>query len=189
MALTTWAAYQAANPDKAKQLTQILMCAKGVGVNDNYVFEIDPVTGGLPIIISPTTIQYDLDAVSTKVAEDTVVPANNRPLPVKVFSTTGVTRTKANAPVRHAYSTNVTTLAYTQLVAATTLVATKMQIFDSSGQTLYLGFGAAGAEVDQLMIVPGGLDIEYTVPASTRISIKAISADATAGEIVINFLT
>jgi hypothetical protein len=185
MALTTWAAYQANNPEKAQQLTQVLLCIKGTGVNENYVLEADPATGGLPIVISQAPIEFTLNGADQAVTQDTTTPSNDRPLPVK-----SIGRTKANAPVRNNYvSTPVTTAAYVQLVAATTATAQKLQIFDSSGETLYLATGAAGAEVDQLMITPGGLEIEYAIAAGSRISIKAISANASVGEIVINFLT
>lgn len=84
-------------------------------------------------------------------------------------------------------SVNVTTAAYVQLIASTALAATEMFIFDSSGQTLVLAFGAAASEVDQFYIVPGGnATVPITVPISTRVSIKAVSATASAGEIDIN---
>ena len=99
-------------------------------------------------------------------------------------------RTKANAPVRNDYtSTGVTTSAYVQLVASTTSAANRLQIFDSSGQTMILALGGAGSEVDTIYITPGGIDIDYAIPASTRVSIKALSANASVGEIDINFLT
>lgn len=86
-------------------------------------------------------------------------------------------------------STNVTTAAYVELIASTTALTKKLQIFDSSGQTLYLALGAAASEVDKLIIVPGGNgDIQVSIPASTRISLKAISATANTGEIVVNLL-
>lgn len=56
MALTKWSDYVANFPQKAQQLTQILMCAKGAGTNENYVFEVDPITGGLPIIVSAKAV-------------------------------------------------------------------------------------------------------------------------------------
>ena len=81
----------------------------------------------------------------------------------------------------------VTTLAYTQLIAATAAYTTQLDIFDSSGQTLVLAFGAAAAEVDQFLITPGGVGpYNIAIPAGTRISIKAVSANATVGEIDIN---
>ncbi len=81
--------------------------------------------------------------------------------------------------VRYTYSTAaVTTAAWVQMIASTAAAINCMQIFDSSGQTLILGVGGAGAEVTQLIISPGGLDgcVPLRIPASSRVSLKALSA-------------
>jgi hypothetical protein len=98
-------------------------------------------------------------------------------------------RAKANAPVRNDYtSTNVTTAAYVQLVASTSNDASQIEIFDSSGQTLVLAVGAAASEVDQINIFPGGNGrVPLFIPSGSRVSIKAVSATASVGEIDINF--
>jgi hypothetical protein len=85
-------------------------------------------------------------------------------------------------------STNVTTSAYTEIVANTPNEYSAVEIFDSSGQTLKLAIGAIGSEVDQFLIFPGGNGrIPYSVLQSQRVSIKAVSANATVGEICVNF--
>lgn len=91
--------------------------------------------------------------------------------------------------VRNDYTgVNVTTSAYTQLIASTANDYKEVEIFDSSGQTLKLAFGAASSEVDKILIFAGGNGrVRLAVPSSTRISIKAVSATASAGEISINF--
>ena len=91
--------------------------------------------------------------------------------------------------VRNVYSsTNVTTAAYVQLVASTSEVTNAVEIFDSSGQTLAIAFGGSGSEVNQFYVYPGGNGrIPCLIPTGTRVSIIAISANATAGEIDINF--
>lgn len=91
---------------------------------------------------------------------------------------------------RHDYqATPVTTAAYTQLVASTSADFKELQIFDSSGQTLVLAIGAAASEVDKLYIFPGGQGyMKAKIASGSRISVKAVSADADAGEISINFL-
>lgn len=100
-------------------------------------------------------------------------------------------RSKANNPVRNVYSSvNVTTAAYVELVASLTSTANYIEIFDSSGQTLVIAFGAAASEVDQFNVFPGGNGpIPINIPAGTRVSIKAVSATANVGEIDINFYT
>ena len=85
-------------------------------------------------------------------------------------------------------STNVTTGAWTQLLASVGATAIKeIEIFDSSGETLELGLGAAGSETSSSFIIPGGNGrIPLQIPAGTRLSIKAVSATANVGEIVVN---
>lgn len=88
---------------------------------------------------------------------------------------------------RYDYIVPVTTADYTEIVALTADDASAVEIFDSSGQTMVLAFGGAGAEVDKIYIFPGGNGrIPLTVPAGTRLSVKAVSATATAGELTVN---
>lgn len=90
---------------------------------------------------------------------------------------------------RNAYSsTNVTTSSYTQLVASLGSAVNEIEIFDSSGETLVIATGAAGSESDQIYVFPGGNGrVPLAIAASARVSIKAVSASATSGEIAINF--
>jgi hypothetical protein len=90
--------------------------------------------------------------------------------------------------VRNDYSsTSVTTSAYTQLVASTTAVVRELEIFDSSGQTLVIATGAAASEVNLFYVFPGGNGrIPVYIAGGTRISIKAVSANATSGEFIMN---
>lgn len=91
--------------------------------------------------------------------------------------------------VRTVYATtNVTTAAWVQLVASLGRYVTEISVFDSSGQTLKLGVGAPGSEVTQLIITPGGNGtVPLNIPKGSRVSIRAISATANAGESDINF--
>jgi hypothetical protein len=90
--------------------------------------------------------------------------------------------------VRNDYSSvNVTTAAYVQLIASTSGITNVIEVFDSSGQTLVIAFGAPAAEVDKFLVFPGGNGrITCAIPAATRVSIKAVSATANVGEIDIN---
>jgi len=96
-------------------------------------------------------------------------------------------RTAADKARNDYSSVNVTTSAYTQLIASTAAEAHEVEIFDSSGQTLFLATGAAASEVNQVYIIPGGNGrIPLRIAAGTRISVKAVSGTASAGEIDIN---
>jgi hypothetical protein len=88
--------------------------------------------------------------------------------------------------VRNDYSSvNVLTSAWVQLIASTAAEIDLLTVFDSCGQTLELGTGAAASESRQLIIPPGGVDGQFQlrIPAGTRVSVRAVSANCTSGEI------
>jgi hypothetical protein len=93
----------------------------------------------------------------------------------------------SNAPIYNVYSsTNITTAAYTQLIASTTSATTYIDIFDSSGQAMVLATGGAGSEVIQAYIPPGGGSLSFAIPAGTRVAYKALTANATSGYLLLN---
>jgi hypothetical protein len=103
-------------------------------------------------------------------------------IPVEAVVTIGA-KTYADS-ARNVYSsTNVTTGAWVEVVAATAHAFTWIAIFDSCGQTLELGAGAALSESRILVIPPGGMyGVPLGVAAGTRLSLRAISASCTTGE-------
>ena len=125
-------------------------------------------------------------AATTDTALVVAISPNNT---VGVAAPTG--RARANAPVVTTYSsTNVTSGAYVQLVASTTSATNMIEIFDSSGVALYFATGAAGSEVNQFVIYPGGNgQVNFAIAASTRLSVKAVSTSATSGTGIINLYT
>lgn len=94
------------------------------------------------------------------------------------------------ALVRNDYtSTNVLTSAYVQLVASTTDIINKIYVTDSSAQTLKIAVGAAASEVDQFYIAPNFTGvIDLYIPASSRISIKSVSATANTGQLLLSLI-
>lgn len=137
--------------------------------------------GALPAL---TKVVSGYDGANVQVIKTDV----NGELQVDVLSVTPSTgRSKVNL-IRNDYtSTSVTTGAYVQLVASTSAAINLLDIFDSSGETLVFAVGAAAAEVDQFYISPGGNGrIELAIPAASRLSVKAISATASVGELIIN---
>ncbi len=85
-------------------------------------------------------------------------------------------------------STNVTTGAWVQLIASTAAASSQLNIFCGTGECLELGTGAAASETRVLLIPPGGFDalIPLTIAASTRVSVRAVSATANTGSLVLN---
>lgn len=90
---------------------------------------------------------------------------------------------------RNNYATgNVSTAAYTQLVSSLDSNVQMLEVYDGSGQSLVLAIGASGSEVNKLYIVPGGNGkIPIQLKVGDRVSVKAISANATTGELLVNF--
>jgi len=64
---------------------------------------------------------------------------------------------------------------------------TALRIFDSSGQIMELGIcnynAPPNAEVRQFLVPPGGIELDTAIIFGQRISIRAVSAPATTGEI------
>lgn len=113
-----------------------------------------------------------------------VIASDQASIPAKVAG-----KAKVNIARNDYTGTPVTTAAYVTLIPTTSAAISEIFIFDSSGQTLVLAVGAAGLEVDQIYIVPGGNGIvPLAIAAGVRVSIKAVSANATVGEIDINCL-
>lgn len=113
-----------------------------------------------------------------------VLSSDSSSLPVKIVG-------KASSGfARNDYSSvPVTTGAYVTIIASTASAASEIYVFDSSGQTLVLAIGAAASEVDQFLIIPGGNgSVPLAIPAGSRISVKAVSASATVGELDLNLL-
>jgi hypothetical protein len=131
-----------------------------------------------------TKVPSNLTVTSTRL----LVDGSGVTQPVSGTVSVGNTqRSKVNLARNDYGSVNVTTGAYVQLIASTSAQATMLEIFDSSGQTLVLAVGAAASEVDQFYINPGGNgQVQLLIPASSRVSIKAVTASATAGYINLN---
>lgn len=154
-----------------------------------------------------TNIRWDRDGSEQEVVEDTGTPAANRPLPVQPMANNPVAggftalecsenrylKTQESALVGgtlyHDYvATPVTTLAWQELDPGIGNDVAKMEIFDSSGELLELGLGAAGAEARHIFIMPGGNGPTIVnIPTGTRIAIRAVSDTANSGFIAINW--
>ncbi len=160
--LDSWPTWVTNQPYVSKQIPPGAMIVRGSGTNAYYVLEADPATGAIPVAATfPASI---------------------------VVTVAGGAYADS---VRNVYSsTNVTTGTWVQLIASTAAVINCLTVFDSSGQTLKLGIGAAMAETITMIIPPGGLGgcIPLHIAAGTRLSIEAISGTASTGELDITGL-
>lgn len=89
--------------------------------------------------------------------------------------------------IRYDYTVNVTTGAWVQLDSSLNGDVSYAEIFDSSGETLKLGIGPSGSEYDLIYIIPGGNGkIALKLCQGQRLSVRAVSATASSGELVLN---
>lgn len=200
--------YLQISSQKSNVTAGLLFCVKGTTDDEIYVLESDPAAPVLPVGLSLSTVeaQFKRNGTSTTPVLDTSTATNNRPAPSvqlagdslgPVAMDTGATgatvqRVTQAAPSKvnlasYNHTTPVTTSAYTEIIASTSAVARKVEIYDTSGEILILAFGAASSEVDQLYIPQGGNGpIELLIPASTRVSVKAHTANTASGYLLIN---
>lgn len=88
-------------------------------------------------------------------------------------------------------SINVTTSAYVTLVSSTSIPNTQIIVCDNSGHILKIASGAPGSEVDLFTVALNAcIDIQLgtAIPASSRLSIRAIDATANSGFNTVSFI-
>jgi hypothetical protein len=102
-------------------------------------------------------------------------------------------RTSVTNTVTNYTSTNVTTSAYVTLISSTANTINQENIFDSSGQTLYLSYaascGALATGTNTIIIVPGGSGlISWQIPSGNCVGVQAQSGTANTGILAITYL-
>lgn len=107
-----------------------------------------------------------------------------------VVATTTLALNILHSLLRNYSTDNVTTSAWIELIASTSAITKKIKIDDTSGQVLEIGTGTAGNEVHLCYIPQGGIDaeIDLTIPAGTRVCVKAVSATANTGYLVMEVI-
>lgn len=148
-------------------------------------------TGSQVVIASPGPTQYVLNGLDVEVEEDTVTPANNKPLPVKIFDSANLPfdpATEATAlsidatlalinaslntlkagasyanSIRVDYTaTNIDDTTWTEILASVGATEIKeITLFDGGGFAMELGIGGVGAEARALLIPPGGFNGKF----------------------------
>ncbi len=131
-------------------------------------------------------------------ATETTLAAMSAKLPALGRQTAAASQpvVQSRAPVQSfinhdASATNITSAAYVEMIADTGASATsKLTLFVQAGTPMFLALGAAAAEVDYMVIPPGGLDgqIEVEIPANSRVSLKAITGTMNSGRVLGNLM-
>ncbi len=179
------------------------------GTASTDVITVQGIAAMTPIIVSSTNLDIrDLTSVSDSVAAvqsgtwtvdvsgSSTVSVENLPTTVDTnagansASTLRVTegsRSYADSATLAYSSTNVTTADWVEVDASTAAAFNYVCITDQSGQILELGTGAAAAETRVFLIARGFSGcIPLRIAASTRLSLKAVSATANTGDFVIS---
>lgn len=152
-----------------------------------------PLPTGAATETTLSTVAGDTTSIDGKLPATLGQKAKSASLAVTLASDEDAINTLQNGKssveiIRNDYTgTSVTTGAYVELVSSSSADINRMSVFDSSGETLKIAVGAAASEVDQFNIFPGGNGIvDLFIPSGSRISVRAVSATASVGELNIN---
>jgi hypothetical protein len=139
-------------------------------------------------------VQFTLDGLTQTVIEDTVTPANTKPLPVKVIETVnpnaGLIVDFLDAGLLDTAGTNIprSSLAPLSIVASLAAEVKKIQIIEDIGA--FMGLYSDALATNLICYLPlGGGVVETVIPAGTAIYIKHLEdTDITSGKIAMNFV-
>jgi hypothetical protein len=189
--LSTIGSFCGTFPSQCQKGSQALLAARGTGTDAYYVVEIDPATGSIPVSVSVTIPANGATGAAVPAQADyqglnnggtligAVGDSSGRQIVVVGGYPVASTIVASNAYA----STNVTTLAYVQLIASTANVVNNLCISNSSGSIIKVGTGAPASETARIYLPAGGAGC-YTnlnIPAATRISLEALDATASTG--------
>lgn len=150
-----------------------------------------PVDGsGVTQPISAASLPLPTDAATETTLQTLYATAANTDGSVTQLVSQGTLLSYFGTSYTNYASTSITTSAWVELFSSAAISANirALTIFNGSSSTLELGFGGVGAEARRLIIPPGGVEgqLEFQIPASTRVSVRAIDANATTGTLSIN---
>jgi hypothetical protein len=85
-------------------------------------------------------------------------------------------------------ATNVTNAAYVQILAATTIAASGVQLHNSGSVPIAIAMGAAGSEVNQVVLPIGvSILIPFEIPKGKRLSVISLGGTQSSGIISASF--
>lgn len=150
--------------------------------------------GGGGGIAGNVIIEYKLNGVTTEVAEDTVTPANTKPLPVKITnpasSSSLAVQDFLDVGLFDASITTIprSSLNAVQVVSSLSATINKIQIIEDIGEFMALYSNATRTNL--LCFLPlGGGEVEVSINAGVPIFIGHLKdTNIVSGNIAINFL-
>lgn len=145
----------------------------------------------VPVVIASdqTDLPVAISAASTISVENlpTTVTVNAGASDASTLRVSEGSRTYADSDYIPYAGVNVTTAAWSQVIASTAANINLLCITDQSGQVMELGTGAAAAETRIFLIAPGFSGcIPIRIASGTRIAVKAVSATANSGYLILS---
>jgi hypothetical protein len=88
----------------------------------------------------------------------------------------------------HDYAgTNVGTTSWVALTRTSEDHANRLEIFDSGGQLMEIGYGPSASETSVFYIMPGGNGVvDIIVPDGTSVSVRGVDGAASSGVLAVN---
>ena len=158
-----------------------LRTAAMLGVGSTAVSNANPV----PISDAGGTITVDGTVAVSNFPS--TVDTNAGAASASTIRVSAASRTYADSVNQDYGSGNVTTGAWTQLLASTAAAINLLCITDTSGQVMELGTGSAASETRVFLIAQGFSGcIPLRIAASTRLSVRAVTATANSGYLTIS---
>ncbi len=211
--LTNAQTYGAAHTDAFRNGYPGMIMAKGSTDNIGYMLEANPTTGGLlvDIVGGSLTLSYDTNygavgantlrtaaevgnatgaaafgaGTTTAQVLRVVLPTDQTAIPVTVTGATG--GTYADSASYSYAGGNVLTSGWTEVIASTAATIHTLCLTDTSGQVMKIGTGASSSEAIVFLIAQGFSGcIPLTVPAATRVSVRAVTATASTGYLTLS---
>jgi hypothetical protein len=143
--------------------------------------------------ITNATVQYTLFEVPDLTLDSSffgLVPASITPSASGGTNFVATSRVFAGSVRLDYTATPVTNSAWTQLFASVGLAISHIEVFDSSGLAMEIGIGTPGSETRILLVPPGGIGVDETIAANSRISVRAVGGtQADVGELDINLFS
>lgn len=173
---TTLASIEA--KDFATEATQATVLDEVLGMHTDTtnIYNNTNILAGIDYATETTlaSIQGSVDSINTHVAALDLRPVDQLDTPLLDTSSTNIPAS-SGSPV--------------QVVASTASACRKIQTVEDIGAFIGLYTGAPASEVLVAILPLGGGEIEVDIPASTRISLRAMENTAiSSGKIAINFL-
>jgi hypothetical protein len=142
---------------------------------------------------SNATVQYTMFELPDLTLDSSfygLVPAQILPTPSGGTNMAAASRVYAGSVRLDYTSSPVSNSAWTQLFASVGLAISHVEVFDSSGIAMEIGVGTPGSETRVLLVPPGGIGVDVTIAASSRVSVRAVGGTvADVGELCINLFS